>query len=401
MSSPSAKGNDLYITAYTLSSALGNGNPATLRRLLSGAGGLTEYPLENEQVTWLGRIAEDDSDEPPVDLGPLDCVSNRLLAAAARRDGFQPAVARAVAKYGSNRVGCFVGTITAGLMHIEDCYRLNNPGGDDLGDDTRLDEVLNLFSPAECCQKLFGISGPAVTVSTACSSSAKVFAAAARHIRAGFCDAAVLVGIEAACDTIIYGFRSLGLLSTSPCRPWDRHRDGISVGEAAGFALIESDHAGFDDIGLLGYGESCDAYHMTAPHPNGDGAYAAIETALRRAGLDARDIDYINLHGSGTPANDASEDAAILRMFGDQVVCSSTKGWTGHTQGAAGITEAIICFMAMKNGFAPASLNTEVQDSGLRARVALKNQPFRIRNVLSNSFGFGGNNCALIFGEPR
>jgi len=199
-------------------------------------------------------------------------------------------------------------------------------------------------------------------------------------------------------ETFVYGFRSLGLLSAEPCRPWDRRRDGLSIGEAAGFALLERFPVGLDDISVLGFGESVDGYHMTAPHPEGMGAEAAMRNALRSAGLKPRDIDYINLHGSGTPANDAAEDTAVLHVFGDETPCSSTKSWTGHTQGAAGITEGVLSMLCIKHGLMPATLNSAELDPKLRTRFLLKNMSGRVNRVLSNSFGFAGNNCALVFG---
>jgi 3-oxoacyl-[acyl-carrier-protein] synthase-1 len=390
-----------YVTAFTLSSGLGVGNVATLDSLLSLRGGLLEHELVGGTTTYLGLVPGVEARSESRSMGKYECRSNRILAKAALQDGFPEAVARARERYGAERIGCFIGSITSGLMHLEDCYGQYAHSKDELGDDTRIDDTVNLFSAAEFCQQLLGISGPAAAISTACSSSAKVFATAARHIRAGFCDAAVVAGVDAAGGTIIYGFRSLGLLSTAPCRPWDRRRDGISIGEAGGFALLERDNVGDLGLGLLGFGESCDAYHMTSPHPQGLGARAAIGAALSCAGLEPDQIDYINLHGSGTPANDVSEDAAVHHMFGSGVPCSSTKGWTGHTQGAAGITEAIFSLLAIRHGFIPATLNSDEPDRQLRAQIVLENRKAEVRHVLSNSFGFGGNNCALIFGDVR
>ncbi|HEV7913121.1 MAG TPA: beta-ketoacyl-ACP synthase [Albitalea sp.] len=387
----------LYVTAYTLTSALGIGNDAALASLQSGTGGLREVELRTGRKTWLGLI--DDAADRPIecDLSLYDCRSHRILGNSLVQDGFAGAVRRATDRYGAERIGCFIGTIASGLAHLESCYAGHDPQAGDLGPDVRMRHTVLLHSATEYCGKVLGLAGPASTISTACSSSAKAFATAYRHIRSGLCDAAVVGGIDVLNESFIYGFHSLGLLSESPCRPWDQRRDGISIGEAAGFALLERAPDGADAVALTGFGESCDAYHMTAPHPEGAGARTAIEHALRRAGLHAGDIDYVNLHGSGSPANDRSEDAAVAAIFGDACPSSSTKGWTGHAQGAAGITEAIIAFLSMRASLVPATLNTAEPDPELRVRVALQNLQRPVRRVLSNSFGFGGNNCALVF----
>jgi len=304
-------------------------------------------------------------------------------------------------RYGPNRIGCFVGTITSGLLHLEEAYKTYDSKALDLGPDVRLDFTANVFSATDYCRQLVALEGPALTVGTACSSSAKVFATAWRFVNAGLCDAAVVGGIDCLCGTILYGFRSLGLLSPSPCRPWDRRRNGINIGEAAGLVLLEKEPRSSTDVALLGYGESSDAFHMTSPDPNGRGAELAMRAALKKANLQPQEIDYINLHGSGSPANDASEDAAVYRVFGDGAICSSTKGWTGHAQGAAGITEAIISILSIKESVVPATLNTTEIDSQLRIGVQLSNMQLSIRNSLTNSFGFGGNNCSLILGIPK
>src|SRR5205085_682337 len=162
---------------------------------------------------------------------------------------------------------------------------------------------------------------------------------------AGICDAAIVGGVDSLCLTTLYGFNSLQLISPEVCRPADANRRGISIGEAAGFAILEKSRG--QGLALLGYGESSDAHHMSAPHPQGEGAAAAMLGALTRAGLSARDVDYINLHGTATPANDAAEDKAVFGVFGDATPCSSTKGWTGHTLGAAAITEAVFALLAI------------------------------------------------------
>jgi len=175
----------------------------------------------------------------------------------------------------------------------------------------------------------------------------------------------------------------------------------LNIGEAAGFALLEWAKPGDGRMRLLGYGESSDAYHMTAAHPEGTGAALAMEQALARAELRPAQVDYINLHGTATPLNDAAEDKAVLRVFGSNTPCSSTKGWTGHTLGAAGITEATFIWLCLEHGFIPGTLNTRQPDPSLGAGIVLRNQERAAQVAMSNSFGFGGTNCSLLFGREE
>jgi len=245
------------------------------------------------------------------------------------------------------------------------------------------------------------LEGPAVAVSCACASSAKVFGSARRMIEAGLIDAALVGGVDSLCLTTLYGFHSLQLTSPTPCRPFDVARDGISIGEAAAFALLERVPAGSDggDVLLLGIGESSDAYHMSAPHPEGLGARRAMQAALAAAALEPGDIDYINLHGTGTPSNDRSESQAVTSVFGPTTPCSSTKGATGHTLGAAGALEAVISALAVKNGLMPGGVHTSKIDPTLTAHYIRDNRRAPVARVISNSFGFGGSNCSLILGR--
>jgi 3-oxoacyl-[acyl-carrier-protein] synthase-1 len=193
----------------------------------------------------------------------------------------------------------------------------------------------------------------------------------------------------------LQGFQALELISPTPCRPCDANRGGISVGEAAGFALLEREGSG---LALLGAGASSDGHHMSSPHPDGVGAVGAMRDALRSAALDPADIDWVNLHGTGTRANDAMEDLAVATVFGDAVPCSSTKGWTGHTLGACGIIETVIATQCMAGGFIPGCLAVEEKDPTFRADVATSTRMRPVRRVMNNSFGFGGINCSLVLG---
>lgn len=390
----------LQVTAYTLVNALGAGVQTSLRALQDRLGGLRPCDFDGTQLdTWIGRVEGVEQTLIPGHLGEFDCRNNRLAYMGLIQDGFSERVAEAHTRYGANRIGVFIGTSTSGIQETERAYCQRDPDTGTLPDSYRYRCTHNLFSVADFARRLFGTLGPAQSVSTACSSSAKVFASAHRHITAGLCDAAVVGGVDSLCLTTLCGFNSLELVSNRPCRPWDARRDGISIGEAAGFALLERANGDSRAVALLGYGESVDAYHMSSPHPEGLGAKLAIERALRSAELCPEHIDYINLHGTATPANDSSEDRAVVSVFGKKTPCSATKGWTGHCLGAAGIVEALFTCLAIEHGFIPGTLNTDAPDPGLSAAIALGNRVSAIKRALSNSFGFGGNNCSLVFGR--
>jgi 3-oxoacyl-[acyl-carrier-protein] synthase-1 len=396
----------LRVAAFTIVTALGRGVAPTLAGLRRGTSGLRPCDFRDADIaTWIGRV--DGVEDEPITgaLAAFDCRNNRLTRLALLQDGFAERVAQARARYGAERIGLFLGTSTSGIEATEQAYQRRDPVSGALPASFNYRCTHNVFSAADFSRQFLGLEGPALAVSTACSSSAKVFATAARHLRAGTCDAAVVGGADSLCLTTLYGFRALELTSPSPCRPWDAERDGLSLGEAAGFALLEPLDAAENGSGdgetlaLLGYGESSDAYHMTAAHPEGDGAALAMRLALAQAGSAPANVDYINLHGTATPSNDAAEDKAVVRVFGRGVPCSSTKGWTGHTLGAAGITEAVISLLCLADDLLPGSLNTRRPDPALRANLILETQSQAVRRVMSNSFGFGGTNCSLLFGR--
>lgn len=391
------------ITSFTVTSALGRGLEATARRLAAAESGLAACRFETVDLdTFVGEVPGVDARDLPEALRRFDCRNNRLADLALATDGFAETVASASARWGAGRVGVFLGTSTAGILSTEIAYRHRDAATGALPGDYRYRETHNTSSVTEFVRDRLGLAGPALTHSTACSSSAKAFASAWRAIESGLADAAVVGGVDTLCLTTLYGFHSLGLLSPRPCRPWDANRDGISIGEGAAFFLIERAQPGRDPAPrLLGFGESCDAYHMSSPHPQGEGARAAMLAALARAGLEPGDIDYVNLHGTATPANDAAEDQAVTAVFGDRVPCSSTKGATGHTLGAAGAVEAAIALIAMAEGFVPAGLGLETPDPQLHARYATRTERRALRRTISNSFGFGGSNCSLILGAAE
>jgi 3-oxoacyl-[acyl-carrier-protein] synthase-1 len=389
----------LIISACTLVNALGRGAGACFDALEAGRGGLRPCDFDDADLdTWIGRV-DGLEDEPVVaPLASFDCRNNRLAQLALRQDDFLERLAHARGRYGASRVGVFIGTSTSGVLQAELAYRRRDPDSGALPADFAYFDTQNVMSVAEFTRRFLSLEGPVMSVSTACSSSAKVFASAYRHIMAGMCDAAVVGGADSLCFSTLYGFSSLGLVSDRPCRPWDAERQGMNIGEGAGFALLEKTVDGISGVALLGYGESSDAYHMSSPHPEGAGAAAAMQAALESAGLAADAVDYINLHGTGTRVNDESEDRAVMRIFGAGTPCSATKGFTGHTLGAAGITEALFALGSIERGFIPGTLNSQRLDPALSADVLLENRAAPLRCVLSNAFGFGGSNCSLVLG---
>jgi len=391
----------LVLTTFTAVNALGRGTAAVAEALAAGRSGLKPCTFENVKLeTHVGEVAG--LDDLPVSerLAEFDCRNNRLAALALEQDGFATRVAQAREQYGPRRIAVILGTSTSGILETERAYRQRDPQTGALPAGYRFATTHTLYASTDFVRRALELEGPAAMVSTACSSSAKVFASAWRLMDQGLCDAAVVGGVDSLCRNTLYGFASLDLVGREPCRPCDAQRGGISIGEAAGFALLERPqragaHSG---VALLGYGESSDAYHMSTPHPEGAGAALAMQRALARAALAPQAIDYINMHGTASLVNDSMEDKAISTVFGTNTACSSTKGWTGHALGAAGITEAVISALCIQRGFMPGCLNTRAIDPGFTSKVLLTNQSGTVQRVLSNSFGFGGSNCSLIFG---
>jgi 3-oxoacyl-[acyl-carrier-protein] synthase I len=390
----------LFMNHYTVTNALGVGNDATWSAIDSRRSGLAKCAFETAEIdTYIGQV--DDTLLTPVreDLASFDCRNNRLAQLSLDADQFSIRVNEAIARYGVERIGVFLGTSTSGIFSTELAYRERGKHGGKLPPDFQYAGTQNNYSLAGFVSAYFGLKGPAFVVSSACSSSAKVFGNAERMIATGFCDAAIVGGVDSLCLTTLYGFQSLGLVSNQPCRPYDGARDGISIAEAAGFALLERDATHDASVAVLGVGESSDAYHMSSPHPEGRGANKAMQAALTRAALKPGDIDYINLHGTATKTNDAAEGAAVGALFGKAIIASSTKGFTGHSLGAAGITEIAIAAMALKNNMVPGSINTKSLDETIGINYALENGPREMRYVMSNSFGFGGSNCSVVLGR--
>ena len=393
---PPSRISPLQISAFTATSAVGVGKEALIAALEQSKSGLRANDFgASPLATWIGRVDGLEEIRLPDDLAGWDCRNNRLAWLGLQADGFLEAVAAARERYGPARIALVLGTSTSSIGETELAYtQLAADGG--FSADQQRPMVHTPHSLAMFVQKALGLEGPAETISTACSSSAKVFASAERLIRLGLVDAAVVGGVDTLCGSVLFGFNSLELVSPEPCRPFDAARNGISLGEAAGFALLER---GAGSLELLGYGEASDAHHMSTPHPEGLGAERALDDALARAGLATDAIDYINMHGTASMKNDEVEGALVARRFPSTTHASSTKGFTGHTLGAAGIVEAVISLLAIERGLMPGTVNTTVLDADCGPQIKL--QPVRgdVRYALSNSFGFGGNNCSLVFGK--
>jgi 3-oxoacyl-[acyl-carrier-protein] synthase-1 len=391
----------LVISRFSAVNCLGAGTRALLDALRAKRSGLAPCDFETATLdTWIGRVPAVEELRIRPGLEDYDCRSNRMAQLGLEQDGFTDAVAAARARYGAARIGVFIGTSTSGIHETELAYRRRDPQTGALPGSFRYHATQNTYSLGDFVGRYLGLTGPSFVVSSACSSTAKVFGNAARMIAAGVCDAAVVGGADTLCLTTLYGFYSLELTSSRPCRPFDADRDGISLGEGAGFALLEKPAGAVpaDAVMLLGVGESSDAYHMSTPHPEGAGAKLAMQGALQAARLGPADIDYINLHGTATRTNDAAEDKAVVELFGAATPCSSTKGATGHLLGAAGITEAVISILAARHGLLPGSAHTQSVDPALKSRYLLDSRESRVRRVLTNSFGFGGSNCSLVIG---
>jgi 3-oxoacyl-[acyl-carrier-protein] synthase-1 len=391
----------LKFSSFTMTSALGAGVTPTFTALEKMRGGLNPGRWDTLDFdTYIGEVSGLETVQLATRLSAFDCRNNRLAQFGLEQDNFAEQVHAAINIYGRQRIGVFMGTSTSGILSSEIAYRDRDPLTGALPKNHDYRHTHNCYSVGDFVRSYFDLKGPAYVVSTACSSSAKVFGCAQRMIDCGLIDAAIVGGVDSLCFTTLYGFNSLQLMSANACKPFDVSRDGISLGEGAAFVLLEkATQVSTGDIVLSGIGETADAYHMSSPHPEGLGAQYAMEAALRSANLSIANIDYLNLHGTSTPSNDAAEDKSVTRLFGARVPCSSTKGHTGHTLGAAGGVEAVIAALALQNDFIPGGVGTQNIDPQLQCNYVLSNQYRSMRHVMSNSFGFGGSNCSLILSK--
>lgn len=386
----------------SLTTALGRGTAANWDALRSERSGLRPcaFPGAERLTTYVGEVDGLEAVRLPAALARFDCRNQRLAELALGQDQLLTRIATVRERYGASRVGVFLGTSTSGLLQTERAYARRDAAGR-LPADYDYAGSQHVGSLAAYVAARCALGGPAHVVSTACSSSAKVFATAYRYLRAGWCDAALVGGVDTLCATTLFGFAALQLVSPEPCRPADADRRGLSIGEAGGFAVLEwadSPTLAQPLAVVRGIGESSDAHHMSSPPADAAGAIAAMRGALARGGRTA--VDYVNLHGTATPANDAAEDLAVTTVCGTATPCSSTKGFTGHTLGAAGIVEIGLAILCLQQGWLPRSLNTRLRDPKLRANVLMASASQPLRTVLSNSFGFGGSNCSILLEAP-
>lgn len=386
----------LAVTAYTATCAVGAGRQALLAALSEQRSGLRANDFgDNPLPCWIGRVDALEQSPLPPHLQLWESRNSRLAWLALQQDGLPEAITAAIARHGAAGIAVVMGTSTSSIGETELAYTQL--------DDGRFPPALDrsrIHTPHSLgafVQEATGLAGPCVTVATACSSSAKVFAQAARLINSGVVDAALVGGVDTLCGSVLYGFNALQLVAAQPCQPFDVRRVGLSLGEAGGYALLERAPAGHDGLQLRGYGESSDAHHMSAPHPQGLGARLAMGQALDRAQVSADQVGYLNLHGTSTPANDSIEAAAVAALFPPGLHASSTKGWTGHTLGAAGIVESTIALLALEHGLLPGTLNSSQPDPACGPQIRFDNAQASIHYAMNNSFGFGGNNCSLLF----
>ncbi|BET95500.1 beta-ketoacyl-[acyl-carrier-protein] synthase family protein [Xenorhabdus taiwanensis] len=390
----------IYISAVGMLNALGNNVDEIAQNLmLNQAPGMYERAgwLQPDKTCCLGGV---DGELPviPDSLFQHNSRNNRLLLAALMQ--IKPQVDEAIARYGRERIAVIMGTSTSGLnegdQHVS--RTIHQQSMHPQSDEHYHYYQQELGDPSRFLAGYLNIDGPAFTLSTACSSSSRAIISGQRLIEMGLVDVAIVGGADTLSRMPINGFNSLDSISPTLCEPFCEERQGITIGEASTLLLLTRET---QPIALLGAGESSDAWHMSAPHPEGKGAIEAINMALRNAGLSPAEVGYINLHGTGTKLNDQMESIVINQIFGENTPCSSTKYLTGHTLGAAGACEAGLCWLLLTHNlplpaqdFSRSSIDTSLPACGLLTQ----SQPLKKPIVMSNSFAFGGNNTSLILG---
>ncbi len=387
------------ITAYSTVNGCGLGKEALLNSLLANQTALAPLKLfELPFATYVGEITTSLPEiSPALELYQSRNARVALAGLNVAEDGLRTAIELAKSRYGRHRIGVVIGTSTSGLYETESAYAVfleQNEMPNDFHFLTRH----AYQATARFLQLELDLKGPCYAISTACSSSAKAMASGQRLIASGVCDAVLVGGADTLCRLTLRGFKSLELISEQRCQPMDKDRSGINIGEASGLLLLEKNTAQTKSCPqLLAVGESSDAHHMSTPHPDGVGAALAMTNALQLSGLNASDVDYLNLHATATRINDQIESLAAHRVFGNHVPCSGTKGITGHTLGAAGAVETIIALLALQHKFIPGTTGLTQTETDCQCQIvkeAIKNQALSI--AMSNSFGFGGNNASVI-----
>ncbi len=392
-------GSSLFLSSMGIVCSLGWGQKEVLGNLLNGK---TEYmtrdtTLVSGQCLRFGKVNES---LPYIKESALvNSRNNQLLVAALEE--VLPEIERLKMKYGVDRIGVILATSTSGTLEAEAAMSARISEGVFPADyHFRTQEM---GDPGRFLAHYLEVTGPCYTVSTACSSSGKVFASARNLIRSGLCDAVIVGGADSLCKLTATGFSALESVSAELCNPFSVNRNGINLGEGAALFTLTSEPA---DIALLGLGESSDAWHISAPHPEGRGAVLAMSKALSDSGLSADNIGYLNLHGTATPLNDAMESQAVEHVLGSNTLCGSTKPLTGHTLGAAGSVEAALGWLLLsplndKRQLPPHIWDGEVDPDLPALRLTKQGDVFENDKaaVMSNSFAFGGSNVSLILGR--
>ena len=384
----------LPVTGYSNLNALGSSRAEILAALAAGRSGLGPPAESPGFETAVGAVTAA-LPELPAALAPWSTRLARMVAALLA-DLDEP-LRRARERWPAERIGVVLGTSTAGVNATENAYQEYVAHGT-LPFDYDFRRQHTFGALLYVVSGLTGARGPMWVTSTACTSSAKPLASAQRLIAADIIDAAIVGGVDTLCSLTLRGFHALQLLSRQPCRPFSSQRAGISLGEGGALALVERE--GEPIVLIEGVGETSDAYHISAPHPEGRGARDAMAAALTQAGCRPDEVDHINAHGTGTPLNDSAEAKAIGALFGDRVPVVSTKGYTGHTLGAAGAIEFAFAAYAIEEGWIPPSLHAAPLDPGLALNVPATLTRGRFRRVLSNAFAFGGSNVSVLVRAP-
>ncbi|MFT7677402.1 MAG: 3-oxoacyl-[acyl-carrier-protein] synthase-1 [Planctomycetota bacterium] len=392
MSGPTMK--PLRVTGYSMLSALGATRAEHLDALSNGRTGLGPAPMPLPFDTAVGQVRAE-LPELPAELASR---STRIAQMAMHLvNGLEEPLRKARERYRPERIGILLGTSTAGAEMTERAYKSfvedgSFPAGYDFQKQHTFGALLHVVAA------LTGATGPAWMASTACTSSGKTFASASRLIEAGIIDCAIVGGLDTLCRLTLMGFQSLQALDTRICRPFHPERGGINIGEGGALALVERD--GDARVLVSGVGESSDAFHISAPHPEGRGARDAMQRSMEIAGCQPEDIDHINAHGTGTSLNDIAESRAILSLLPPEVPVISTKGFTGHTLGAAAAIEFCFSAIAIEEGWIPPSLGATPVDPEITLNVPGSVTRGNFQRVISNSFAFGGNNVSLLVQAP-
>ena len=387
----------IFIQAFSCVSAMGvalNAHAEVLRSGQSPGMGLATMWRKKSAPAFVGAVA---GEFPSIRNKEHDTRNNRILQACLT--AIETNIHSTIATIGRERFAIVAGTSTSGIAEAEEALLCRPPG--EISDD--YEYVRQEFgSPAAFLADLLGTTGPSFALSTACTSSSNAFISARRLLRHGLADAVLVVGADSLCRTTVEGFIALEAVATNRCQPMSANRKGINIGEGASVFLLSRETGPLE---LLGVGESCDAYHLSSPDPQGRGAEAAMRAALHDARLAATDIDYVNLHATGTSKNDQMESLAMARVFPAGVTCSGTKPLTGHTLGAAGAIEAALCCLAIAEDVIPPHVWDGHPDPTLPslhlATLGQSFPPTAHRVCMSNNFAFGGSNVSLIFGATR